>query len=188
MVSVVPGGTAVRIAARTLFNVLRAGSGTRARYSSTFFGAPLPLAAERRLSGFTFFMRAMLQELPRQVRARDHQAARSGVAAVRVALRLALLLFFGLFDGLAKFLNSGHVRRMQGILCHIAPSRSPIQGTVYVAFINDEHVFGRPDFSLGMRVCILRCGLRGVWRPAFLPTKSDATVGWLHNHWTIVRR
>src|SRR5207247_6848005 len=64
----------------------------------------------------------------------------------------------------------------------------PIQRTVYVASINDEHVFGRPDFSLGMRVCILRCGLRGVWRPAFLPTKSDATVGWLHNLWTIVRR
>src|SRR6266566_1977664 len=123
MVSVVPGGTAVRIAARTLFNVLRAGSGTPARYSSTFFGAPLPFAEERRSCNFTFFMRAMLQELPRQVHAPYDRAARSGVVAVRVALRLALLLFFGLFDSLAKFLNSGHVRRMQRILCHIAPSR-----------------------------------------------------------------
>src|SRR5258708_7580116 len=113
MVSVVPGGTAVRIAARTLFNVLRAGSGTPARYSSTFFGAPLPFAAERRSCNFTFFMAhdatRTSTSSPRSIRP-DDQAARSGVAAVRVALRLALLLFFGLFDGLAKFLNRGHVR------------------------------------------------------------------------------
>ncbi len=57
-----------------------------------------------------------------------------------------------------------------------------------MAFINDEHVLGRTDFCLGMRVCILGRWLRGVRRPAFLPTKSDATVGRLHNHRTIVRR
>jgi len=75
MVSVASGGTADRIAARILFKVLRAGSGTPARYSSTFFGAPLPFAAELRLPDFTFFMRAMLQELPLQVHAPDHHAA-----------------------------------------------------------------------------------------------------------------
>src|SRR5260370_3959751 len=51
MVSVAAAGTAERIAARIWFNVPRAGSGIRARYSSTFLGAPLliaarPLAAE----------------------------------------------------------------------------------------------------------------------------------------------
>src|SRR6266567_9448324 len=108
MVSVVPGGTAVRIAARTLFKVLRAGSGTPARYSSTSCGAPLPFAAEPRFPDFTFFMRAMLQEFPSQVHARDHQDHQAGKSAF--ALRLAFLLFFRLFDGLAKFLNSRHVR------------------------------------------------------------------------------
>src|SRR5260370_41287154 len=75
MVSVVSGGTAERIAARILFKVLRVGSGTPARYSSTFFGAPLPFATELRLPDFTFFMRAMLQELPLQVHAPDRRAA-----------------------------------------------------------------------------------------------------------------
>src|SRR5690348_1692001 len=69
MVSAASGGTADRIAARILFKVLRAGSGTPARYSSTFFGAPLPFAAEVRSPDFTFFMRAMLQELPLPVHA-----------------------------------------------------------------------------------------------------------------------
>src|SRR6266568_8640076 len=69
MVSVASGGTTERIAARILFNVLRAGSGTPARYSSTFFGAPLPFAAELRLQEFTFFTRAMVQERPLQVHA-----------------------------------------------------------------------------------------------------------------------
>src|SRR6266446_10094256 len=75
MVSVACGGTTERIAARILFKVLRAGSGTPARYSSTFFGAPLAFATELRLPNFTFFMRAMLQELPLQVHAPDHRAA-----------------------------------------------------------------------------------------------------------------
>src|SRR6266699_1455003 len=67
MVSVASGGTADRIATRILFKVLRAGSGTPARYSSTFFGASLPFAAELRLPDFTFFMWEMLQEAPIQV-------------------------------------------------------------------------------------------------------------------------
>src|SRR6202023_2297572 len=75
MASVASDGTADRIAARILFKVLRAGSGTPARYSSTFLGAPLPFAAERRLPDFTFFMRAMLQEAPIQVYASARRAA-----------------------------------------------------------------------------------------------------------------
>src|SRR5580704_2621888 len=75
MVSVASGGTVDRIAARILFKVLRAGSGTPARYSSTFFGAPPPFEAERRLPDFTFFMRAMLQEAPIQVYASARRAA-----------------------------------------------------------------------------------------------------------------
>ena len=63
MVSVASGGTAERIAARSLFKVLRAGSGMPAKYSSTFFGAALPFAAELRLPDFAFFTPAMLQEL-----------------------------------------------------------------------------------------------------------------------------
>src|SRR6266404_6321107 len=74
MVSVASGGTVDRIAARILFKVLRAGSGTPARYSSTFFGAPLPFAAELRLPDFTFFMRAMLQKAPVQVYASARRA------------------------------------------------------------------------------------------------------------------
>src|SRR6266568_1517268 len=80
MVSVASGGTTDRIAARILFKVLRAGSGTPARYSSTFFGTTfcgvgLPFAAELRLPEFSFFTRAMLQELPLQVHAPDNRAA-----------------------------------------------------------------------------------------------------------------
>src|ERR1700752_787013 len=67
MVSVASGGTTDRIAARILCKVLRAGSGTSARYSSTFSGALLAFAAELRLPDFTRFMRAMLQEALIQV-------------------------------------------------------------------------------------------------------------------------
>src|ERR1700680_2288439 len=76
MASVASGGAAERIAARILFKVLRAGSGTPARYSSTFFGAPLPFAADLRLPDFTFFMRAMLQEAPIQVYASVRRSAK----------------------------------------------------------------------------------------------------------------
>src|SRR5229473_1230466 len=75
MTSVASGGAADRIAARTLFKVLRAGSGTPARYSSMLFGAPLPFAAEPRLPDFPFFMRAILGEPPLQVHAPDYRAA-----------------------------------------------------------------------------------------------------------------
>src|SRR6266704_4682529 len=75
MVSVASGGTADRMAARILFKLLRAGSGTPARYSSTFFGAPLPFAAEPRLPDFTFFMLAILREPPLQVHAPDRREA-----------------------------------------------------------------------------------------------------------------
>jgi hypothetical protein len=71
MVSVASAGTAERIAARILFKVLRAGSGTPARYSSTFFGAALAFAAELRLPAFTFFMRTILQKPPLPVHAPD---------------------------------------------------------------------------------------------------------------------
>src|SRR5580704_12907081 len=52
MASVASFGTADRIVARTLFKVLRAGSGTRDRYSSTSFGAS-------RLDEIAFFMRSL---------------------------------------------------------------------------------------------------------------------------------
>lgn len=42
MVSVAAGGAADRITARIFFKVRRAGSGTPARYSSTFSGVVLP--------------------------------------------------------------------------------------------------------------------------------------------------
>src|ERR1700682_4586941 len=82
MISTASAGTADRITARNSFNLLRAGSGTRAKYASTFLGLPLPLAeaclprpatlfplAEARLPlpadlpmpAFLFFMPAMLK-------------------------------------------------------------------------------------------------------------------------------
>src|SRR5260370_6008684 len=60
MASVASGGTAERIAARTLFKVLRAGSGTAARYSSVFFVGTLPFAAKPRAPGLAFFIRGIL--------------------------------------------------------------------------------------------------------------------------------
>lgn len=62
MVSVASRGTDARINARILFKVLRAGSGTAARYSSTFFAAALPFAAERRLPAFAFVLRTMTDQ------------------------------------------------------------------------------------------------------------------------------
>ncbi|SRR6266851_1174789 len=61
MTSVASAGTTDRIAARTLFNVLRAGSGTAARYSSTVLGTALPFASEPRLAdALAFFIRTMI--------------------------------------------------------------------------------------------------------------------------------
>ncbi len=65
MTSVPSGGTADRIVARILFKVLRAGSGTPARYSSTFLGATLPFADEPRPLEFAFFMREIIAVLAR---------------------------------------------------------------------------------------------------------------------------
>src|SRR5450631_94795 len=73
MISMASGGTADRIVERSLFKVLRASSGTPAIYSSTFFGATLTFATERRLADFAFFMRAMLQDLPLPVHAPDER-------------------------------------------------------------------------------------------------------------------
>src|ERR1700737_4897593 len=56
MASVASGGTADRIAARTFFKELRAGSGTAARYSSVFFGAALPFMVEPRAPAIAFFI------------------------------------------------------------------------------------------------------------------------------------
>src|SRR5947209_20503854 len=67
MVSVASGGRADRIAARSLFKVLRPGSGTPARYSSTFFGTRLPFAPEPRSPDLAFFMRVILQGRSLQV-------------------------------------------------------------------------------------------------------------------------
>src|SRR5690242_4715838 len=67
MVSVASVGAADRIAARILFSVVRAGSGTPARYSSTVFAVVLLL--EVPLLVFAFLMRQMLQEFPYQIHA-----------------------------------------------------------------------------------------------------------------------
>src|SRR5271157_1460513 len=67
MASVASCGTAERIAARTFFRVLRAGFGTPARYSSTFFGTMPPFAAEPRALGFAFFIAEIVQRLLLQV-------------------------------------------------------------------------------------------------------------------------
>src|ERR1700741_4565988 len=61
MISTASGGTAERMAARIFFSVLRAGWGTRAMYSSTFFGAPLLFAADLRLRDFGFFILEFLR-------------------------------------------------------------------------------------------------------------------------------
>src|SRR5580704_462400 len=74
MVSVASDGTADRIATRILFRVLRAGCGTPARYSSTFFATLLPFAADLRLPDCSLFMPTMLQELPLPDHPPDHQA------------------------------------------------------------------------------------------------------------------
>src|SRR6266568_1089544 len=71
MVSVASGGATDRIKARILFKVLRAGSGTRARYSSMSFGAALRFAVEPRALAFAFFIRGILQKRSFPVHASD---------------------------------------------------------------------------------------------------------------------
>lgn len=57
MTSVASFGTAERITLRTFFKVLRAGSGTRARYSSTLAGGAIFFAEEDRARETAFFIR-----------------------------------------------------------------------------------------------------------------------------------
>src|ERR1700731_3983340 len=104
MVSVASGGTVDRIAARILFKVLRAGSGTPARYSSTFLGAPLPFAAERRLPDNTFFMRAMLQEAPIQV----YASARRQLFGMKNAIASSNTLSLARMVGITRDPRSAH--------------------------------------------------------------------------------
>jgi len=52
--------TTERIAARIFFKALRAGSGTRAKYSSTFLGGPVRLAGDLLLRDFVFFTQASI--------------------------------------------------------------------------------------------------------------------------------
>src|SRR5271165_6452111 len=61
MASVASAGTTDRTTARILFKVVRAGSGTRARYSSTVFGAALPFAAGPRSRECAFFILVLSQ-------------------------------------------------------------------------------------------------------------------------------
>src|SRR5271166_4205782 len=61
MASVASAGTTDRITARTLFKVVRAGSGTPARYSSTSFGMTLPFAAGPRSRECAFFILLLSQ-------------------------------------------------------------------------------------------------------------------------------
>ena len=56
MTSVVSAGATDRMVARILSNVLRAGSGTRAKYSSTVLGGALLFADEARLRDTAFFI------------------------------------------------------------------------------------------------------------------------------------
>src|SRR5580704_5482777 len=67
MASVVSGGATDRIAQRIFCRIPRAGSGTRARYSSIVFGAALLFAVGLRSPDFRFFMWLMLQEAQTQV-------------------------------------------------------------------------------------------------------------------------
>src|SRR5579863_223753 len=61
MTSAACGGTADRIAARSLLKVRRDDSGIPAKYSSTFLGAILLFDAARRLREFAFFISAVPQ-------------------------------------------------------------------------------------------------------------------------------
>src|ERR1035441_10191357 len=65
MTSVASAGTAEPITARILLNVVRAGSGTPARYSSTVFEAALPFAAGLRSLEVCFFIRKILHQFVR---------------------------------------------------------------------------------------------------------------------------
>jgi len=113
MVSVASCGTADRIAARILFKVLRAGSGTPARYSSTLFGAPFPCATEPRLADSAFFTRTMLREPPLQVHAPDWGSVLIWILALTVC---ALIGTYGAQNGFSErhVRSTGMVRKGHG--------------------------------------------------------------------------
>src|SRR5271157_1738586 len=96
MTSVASGGAADRIVARILFKVLRAGSGTPARYSSTFFGVTLPFAAVPRSLEFAFVIRVILTPVPviQYLFLRKHEShgGLSMLAKLKSPLARALLL------------------------------------------------------------------------------------------------
>jgi hypothetical protein len=62
MTSVASGGTTDRILTRIVFKVVRAGSGTPARYSSMLFGASLVFSAALRRAGLAGFTKAFFTE------------------------------------------------------------------------------------------------------------------------------
>src|ERR1035438_951655 len=80
MASVASGGKTDRIVARNLFKVLRAGSGTAARYSSTPLGASLSLAA--------FFIRVILPGRG----PRCHSSRSTTIGSMRTARRATIQL------------------------------------------------------------------------------------------------
>src|SRR6266478_9275393 len=106
MASVASGGATDRIVARTLFKVLRAGSGTPARYSSMPFGAALPFMPEPRLPDFTFLIQLSpgrsfklnnLTKLPRRPSTRNVVVLGSASAVGR--LMLVVSAYFMHIDG-----------------------------------------------------------------------------------------
>src|SRR5438105_14095719 len=111
MVSVASGGTADGIAARSFMKVLRVDSGTLPTYSSTFFGAPRPVAAGLRLRDLTFFTRAMLQEPPLGVHAPRPSASDTPQPISRVATSLWLWEGSSIGAGKARLLAEDELRR-----------------------------------------------------------------------------
>src|SRR6266705_3619441 len=91
MVSVASDGATDRIKARILFKVLRAGSGTRARYSSMSFGAALRFAVEPRALAFAFFIRGILQKRSFPVHASDSSVRAGHYVASIPAQRFMVL-------------------------------------------------------------------------------------------------
>src|SRR5271165_3819172 len=89
MASVASGGAMDRIAARTRFNVLRAGSGTRARYSSTSFGGRLRFAGKPRARELAFFIDTLQHS--RLESTNQQWVSRSGANSYRVSTAAALV-------------------------------------------------------------------------------------------------
>ena len=96
MTSVASGGAAERMAARSSFKVVRAGSGTRERYSSTVFGAArfgalLAFAAVLRLPGFDFFALAFFtRPFYRRRRTQVHKWQLACALVARIAITCSL--------------------------------------------------------------------------------------------------